>query len=129
MLVCMLSMPFTGWWLVHLVGWPLGQTWLLGSSVIYSVATLVLIHRIGVQLWDRTSALLAITLYFEASGGSYTAIVDAAGQIAESNEGNNSRSYTSPTPSPPARCTSPKSRCGPANGAALRKPDLSGHAG
>ncbi len=31
--------------------------------VFYSVATLVLIHRVGVQLWDRTSALLAITLY------------------------------------------------------------------
>ena len=29
-----------GWWLVHLVGWPLGQTWILGSSVIYSVAAL-----------------------------------------------------------------------------------------
>ncbi|WP_434559354.1 DUF2269 domain-containing protein [Pseudomonas sp. Z5-35] len=38
MLIGMLSMPFTGWWLVHLVGWPLGQTWLLGSSVIYTVA-------------------------------------------------------------------------------------------
>ncbi|MFB1632162.1 MULTISPECIES: DUF2269 domain-containing protein [unclassified Pseudomonas] len=34
--VCLVSMPFTGWWLVHLVGWPLGQTWLLASSVIYT---------------------------------------------------------------------------------------------
>lgn len=40
MLIGMLSMPFTGWWLVHLVGWPLGQLWILGSSVIYAVATL-----------------------------------------------------------------------------------------
>lgn len=24
--VCLVSMPFTGWWLVHLIGWPLGQT-------------------------------------------------------------------------------------------------------
>jgi uncharacterized membrane protein len=40
MLTGMLSMPFTGWGLVHLVGWPLGQAWLLGSSLIYSVATL-----------------------------------------------------------------------------------------
>ncbi|MCV2221147.1 DUF2269 domain-containing protein [Pseudomonas mercuritolerans] len=39
MLIGMLSMPFTGWWLVHLVGWPLGQLWILGSSVIYAVAT------------------------------------------------------------------------------------------
>ncbi|MBC3272951.1 MULTISPECIES: DUF2269 family protein [Pseudomonas] len=38
MLIAMLSMPFTGWWLVHLVGWPLGQLWILGSSVIYAVA-------------------------------------------------------------------------------------------
>ncbi|PWB30899.1 MULTISPECIES: DUF2269 family protein [Pseudomonas] len=40
MLIGMLSMPFTGWWLVHLIGWPLGQLWILGSSVIYAVATL-----------------------------------------------------------------------------------------
>ena len=39
MLIGMLSMPFTGWWLVHLIGWPLGQFWILGSSVIYAVAT------------------------------------------------------------------------------------------
>lgn len=23
--VCLVSMPFSGWWLVHLIGWPLGQ--------------------------------------------------------------------------------------------------------
>ena len=23
--ICLISMPFTGWWLVHLVGWPLGD--------------------------------------------------------------------------------------------------------
>ena len=38
--VALLSMPFTGWWMVHLVGWPLGQTWLLASSVLYTVAAL-----------------------------------------------------------------------------------------
>ncbi|MCY1174333.1 hypothetical protein D9M73_145310 [compost metagenome] len=36
--ICLVSMPFTGWWLVHLIGWPLGQTWLLASSVIYTFA-------------------------------------------------------------------------------------------
>lgn len=36
----MVSMPFTGWWLVHWVGWPLGQTWLLASGVLYSVGVL-----------------------------------------------------------------------------------------
>ena len=38
--ICMVSMPFTGWWLVHLTGWPLGQTWILGSSILYTVAAL-----------------------------------------------------------------------------------------
>ena len=38
--VALLSMPFTGWWMVHLVGWPLGQIWLLASSVLYTVAAL-----------------------------------------------------------------------------------------
>jgi len=35
--VCLVSMPVTGWWLVHLVGWPLGQTWVLASSIIYTL--------------------------------------------------------------------------------------------
>ncbi|WP_338800258.1 DUF2269 domain-containing protein [Pseudomonas sp. RSB 5.4] len=38
--LALLSMPFTGWGMVHLVGWPLGQTWLLASSVLYTVAAL-----------------------------------------------------------------------------------------
>ena len=38
--LALLSMPFTGWWMVHLVGWPLGQTWLLASSVLYILAAL-----------------------------------------------------------------------------------------
>ena len=38
--LALLSMPFTGWWMVHLVGWPLGQIWLLASSVLYTVAAL-----------------------------------------------------------------------------------------
>ncbi|AMQ83235.1 MULTISPECIES: DUF2269 family protein [Pseudomonas] len=38
--LALVSMPFTGWWMVHLVGWPLGQTWILASSVLYTVAAL-----------------------------------------------------------------------------------------
>jgi len=38
--LALLSMPFTGWAMVHRVGWPLGQTWLLASSVLYTVAAL-----------------------------------------------------------------------------------------
>ena len=34
--LCLVAMPFTGWWLVHLAGWPLGQAWILGSSVLYT---------------------------------------------------------------------------------------------
>ena len=32
-----LSLPVTGWWLTHLAGWPLGQLWLLASSVLFVV--------------------------------------------------------------------------------------------
>ena len=38
--VGLLALPFSGWWLVHLVGWPLGQTWILGSSVLYTLGAL-----------------------------------------------------------------------------------------
>ena len=40
MALCLLTMPISGWWLAHLVGWPLGQTWVLGSSVLYTVGAL-----------------------------------------------------------------------------------------
>lgn len=38
--ISLFSLPFTGWWLVHLVGWPLGQTWLLASTALYTVSAL-----------------------------------------------------------------------------------------
>ncbi|MCF5669515.1 DUF2269 family protein [Pseudomonas syringae] len=37
MAVCLATLPFSGWWLVHLEGPSLGQTWVLGSSVLYTV--------------------------------------------------------------------------------------------
>ncbi|MBP5072561.1 DUF2269 domain-containing protein [Pseudomonas chlororaphis] len=40
LVICLASLPFSGWWLVHLMGWPLGQTWILASSVIYTVGAL-----------------------------------------------------------------------------------------
>ncbi|MFJ2461647.1 DUF2269 family protein [Pseudomonas neuropathica] len=70
MLIGMLSMPFTGWWLVHLIGWPLGQLWILGSSVIYAVATLsavwllVRLNRLwttGVGSWKFNLALAIVS--------------------------------------------------------------------
>ncbi len=33
--VLALSLPLSGWALVNQVGWPLGQTWLLASSVLF----------------------------------------------------------------------------------------------
>src|SRR5690606_6458508 len=32
-----LLLPLSGWWLAHLAGWPLGQLWLLASSVLFLV--------------------------------------------------------------------------------------------
>ncbi|MCQ6259065.1 DUF2269 family protein [Pseudomonas sp. Q11] len=40
MALALVSLPFTGWWMVHQIGWPLGQTWLLASSVLYTAAAL-----------------------------------------------------------------------------------------
>ncbi|CAD5203179.1 DUF2269 family protein [Pseudomonas sp. FEN] len=40
MALCLVALPVSGWWLVHLGGWPLGQVWLLGSSVLYTLGTL-----------------------------------------------------------------------------------------
>lgn len=33
--LCVLSLPISGWWLTHLAGWPLSQTWLLGGSLAF----------------------------------------------------------------------------------------------
>ncbi|MEB0076894.1 DUF2269 family protein [Pseudomonas sp. CCI3.2] len=40
MALCLLTLPISGWWLVHYAGWPLGQTWLLAASVLYTLGTL-----------------------------------------------------------------------------------------
>ncbi len=33
--LCLLALPVSGWFLVHMAGWPLGQMWLLGGSILY----------------------------------------------------------------------------------------------
>lgn len=33
--LCLLALPISGWWLLHYAGWPLGQAWVLGSSILY----------------------------------------------------------------------------------------------
>jgi len=40
MAVCLATLPFSGWWLVHLGGFALSQAWLLGSSVLYTFGCL-----------------------------------------------------------------------------------------
>ncbi|GAB3472573.1 DUF2269 family protein [Azotobacter salinestris] len=35
LLLCLIGLPVSGWWLAHLAGWPLGQPWLLGSSLLF----------------------------------------------------------------------------------------------
>lgn len=39
-------------------------------------------------------------------GGQYRAAIDTANQVAESDEGNNDKSYLAPTPTPPPICVS-----------------------
>jgi uncharacterized membrane protein len=37
LVILALLLPLTGWWLAHLAGFPLGQLWLLASSVLFLV--------------------------------------------------------------------------------------------
>lgn len=50
-----LSLPVSGWWLAHLAGIPLGQTWLLASSVLF-----VLLMVVAVLLRGRLAAWEAL---------------------------------------------------------------------
>ncbi|EIK54838.1 hypothetical protein YO5_18772 [Stutzerimonas stutzeri TS44] len=50
-----LSLPVSGWWLVHLAGWPLGQLWLLLSSLLF-----VLLLPLGLLLAGRLRAWAAL---------------------------------------------------------------------
>ena len=38
--LCLLALPVSGWWLVHLAGWPLSQLWLLAGSCLYGLGAL-----------------------------------------------------------------------------------------
>lgn len=49
--VLALSLPITGWWLVHTVGLPLGASWLLYSAVLFALLMLF-----GLLLHGRLSA-------------------------------------------------------------------------
>ncbi|SFA89704.1 DUF2269 family protein [Azotobacter beijerinckii] len=57
LLLCLVGLPVSGWWLAHLAGWPLGQPWLLGSSLLFLpgslcglwLASRVVGHKPGVR--------------------------------------------------------------------------------
>jgi len=53
--VLALLLPLSGWWLVHLAGWPLGQLWLLASSVLF-----LLLVPLGLLLGGRLRAWQAL---------------------------------------------------------------------
>lgn len=50
-----LSLPVSGWWMVNLAGFPLGQTWLLASNVLFGVLVLF-----GLLLNGRLAAWQAL---------------------------------------------------------------------
>ena len=63
-----LSLPVSGWWLVHLAGLPLGQTWLLGSSLLCAllvVSALLLAGRL--RAWQALGAVPAPGLLLKLS--------------------------------------------------------------
>lgn len=63
--LCLAIMPISGWWLAHLVGLPLGQTWVLASSVLYTVGALSwlwLVARLNRLRIDASQGNLKITL-------------------------------------------------------------------
>ncbi|MFP6848459.1 MAG: DUF2269 family protein [Pseudomonas sp.] len=53
--VLALSLPVSGWWMVNLAGFSLGQTWLLASSVLFAVLVLL-----GLLLNGRLAAWQAL---------------------------------------------------------------------
>lgn len=50
-----LSLPVSGWGLVNMRGWPLGQTWLLGGSILFALMMLF-----GLLLAGRLAAWQAL---------------------------------------------------------------------
>lgn len=50
------SLPLTGWWMAHLAGWPLGQLWLLLSSVLLLVLLVLGLLLAGrLRAWQLTA--------------------------------------------------------------------------
>lgn len=47
MLLGILGLPVSGWWIVHVREWSLGQTWILGSSVLFLAGSLLWLLAMG----------------------------------------------------------------------------------
>jgi uncharacterized membrane protein len=65
--MCLLIMPISGWWLAHLAGLPLGEIWVLASSVLYTLGALSwlwLVARLNRMRIDNSHGNLKITLGF-----------------------------------------------------------------
>ncbi len=52
-----LSLPVSGWWMVHLAGFPLGETWLLASSALFALLVLLALLLSGrLAAWQALGA-------------------------------------------------------------------------
>ena len=64
--VCLLALPVSGWFLVHLAGWPLSQLWLLAGSCLYvlgSLSWLWLVVRLNRLRLGRMARYPGFTLF------------------------------------------------------------------
>jgi uncharacterized membrane protein len=63
-----LSLPASGWWLVHLAGLPLGQTWLLASSLLFVLLVLFALLLAGrLRAWQALGEKPASSLLLRLS--------------------------------------------------------------
>lgn len=75
LLLCLVGLPASGWWLAHLAARPLGQPWLLGSSLLFlpgSLCGLWLASRVAGRkpgVWLGLGLALVGLLCFAASLG------------------------------------------------------------
>jgi len=71
-----LSLPVSGWWLVHTVGLPLGASWLLYSAVLFAVLVILglLLHgRLGA--WQAAVANGAVPVKLLRFVSAYAALM------------------------------------------------------
>lgn len=59
-----LALPFSGWWMAHLAGWPLGQLWLLLSNLLFVLLIPLVLLLVGrLNAWEALgSAAVPVAL-------------------------------------------------------------------